>query len=241
MKLPDLSTIIIVNVNKGDGDKKDKRSLVRWCDHRLRKEYGDKAGPRRRPDPLDELILTVLSQNTNDVNRDRAYHKLRERFPGWDGVAAAPARKIEAAIRVGGLAKQKSARIKAMLRLIKEREGRLNLESLCKMQREEALDYLYSIKGVGEKTAACVLLFSCGKPVFPVDTHIHRLSKRLGLVPQKTGAKQAHGIMGELVPDKAVYCFHINMIEHGRKICHPRKPECNKCCLNKKCPSADRI
>jgi len=241
LKLPDRSTIIIIVVNRGEAALKEKKKLIRWCDKRLKKDYGDKVLPRVRKDPLDELVLTVLSQNTNDLNRDRAYAELRARFPRWEDVLCAPVKRIEAAIRVGGLAGQKSARIKAMLGLIKEREGKLELGRICGMPEEDALHYLYSMKGVGEKTAACVLLFSCGKPVFPVDTHILRVSKRLWLVPEKAGAKEAHKIMGEMVPKKAVYRFHLNVIEHGRRTCHPRKPECSACCLNEKCPSAHRI
>lgn len=223
------------------GETKKKRALVRWCNNRLKKEYGQKLPRPDRPDPLEELILTVLSQNTNDKNRDRAFQELKSRFPRWEEVLAAPTSKLEQAIRSGGLARQKSARIKKMLKQIKKREGKLDLGRICKMEREQALEYLYSFKGVGEKTAAIVLLFSCGEPVFPVDTHILRLSTRLGLVPVKASAKKAHEIMGEAVPEELMYCFHLNMIEHGRRICHPRKPECEGCCLSSKCRSANKI
>jgi len=221
--------------------KAEKRALVKWIDQGLAKVYRAPKRPRRRPDPLDELVLTVLSQNTNDINRDRAYNELRRRLPRWENVMDAPASEIEDAIKVGGLAKQKSARLKAMLQTIGEREGKLDLERICKMPRDEALAYLYAFKGVGEKTAAIVLLFCCGEPVFPVDTHIFRLSKRLGLAPKKATAKAAHKIMGELVDDGAMYRLHINLIEHGRAMCHPRKPDCQSCCLKLKCPSATRM
>lgn len=219
----------------------EKRALTRWCDARLKEEHGDKVPPRGRPDPLDVLVLTVLSQNTNDVNRDRAHGELRRRLPTWEDVLAAPASKIEDAIRTGGLARQKSRRIKAMLAGIREREGRLDISRLCREPVGQALEYLYSFKGVGRKTAAIVLLFACGKPVFPVDTHILRLCGRLGLVPEKASADRAHEIMDLLVKDEAKHRFHINMIEHGRKICHPRKPECDNCCLKQKCPAAFMI
>jgi endonuclease III len=221
------------------GDRKKKTAFIRWLDKSLLKEYGDKPVPETRPDPLDELVLTVLSQNTNDVNRDRAYEKLRKKYPSWEKVAKAPAEKIEDEIRVGGLAGQKSRRIKKMLLEIKKREGDFDLSRICEMPRQEALSYLYSFKGVGEKTAAIVLLFCCGVPVFPVDTHIHRLSKRFGLVPVDANAKKAHEIMGDLVPDKIMHRFHINVIEHGRAVCRARKPDCPDCCLIKKCPSAN--
>jgi endonuclease-3 len=215
--------------------------LIGWLAEKLDREYGAKRPPRRRTDPLDELVLTLLSQNTNDVNRDRAYAELRRRFPSWEEVMAAPAGRIEEAIRVGGLSRQKSTRLKAMLLEIKKREGGLDLSRLCGMERDEALDYLYSFKGVGRKTAAIVLLFSCGAPVFPVDTHIHRVSRRLGLVPVKAGADLAHDILDAAVPDDLKFGFHINMIAHGRRVCRPRKPECGTCCLSRRCPSAFRI
>jgi endonuclease-3 len=218
-----------------------KQEFIVWCDRSLAREYGDKARPKRRTPPLAELVLTVLSQNTNDRNRDRAFGELTRRFPSWEDVLAAPAESVEDAIRVGGLARQKSRRIQAMLHEIKRREGRLDLRRICRMSREDALSYLYSFKGVGRKTAAIVLLFSCGKPVFPVDTHIFRLSGRLGLLPEKSNPDKAHDVMDELVPDEIKYRFHINMIEHGRNICGARKPLCEDCCLSKKCPQAFRI
>ncbi len=221
------------------GERNKKLAFIKWLDKRLLKEYGDKPVPAKRPDPLDELVLTVLSQNTNDVNRDRAYKKLRKKYPTWEKVSKAPAKKIEDEIRVGGLAGQKSRRIKNLLLEIKQREGGFDLGRLCEMSRQDGLSYLYSFKGVGEKTAAIVLLFCCGIPVFPVDTHIHRLSKRLGLVPENADAKKTHEIMGGLVPDKIMHRFHINVIEHGRAVCNARKPDCSNCCLIKKCPSAD--
>lgn len=221
-------------------DDTEKRKLANWCDDRLKNEYGDKA-PEGNPDPLDTLILTVLSQNTSDVNRDRAYEALRKDLPFWEDVLRARPAKVEKLIRPGGLAKQKSARIKAMLAEIKKREGKLDLKTVCTMPVEQALEYLYSFKGVGEKTAAVVLLFACGKPVFPVDTHVLRLARRLGLVPETSNANHAHRIMGELVEPPAYYRFHVNLIEHGRRICRARKPQCPGCCLNLKCPSAFRF
>jgi len=175
------------------------------------------------------------------VNRDRAYEKMRKRFPKWKDVMEADVKELEESIRVGGLAGQKSERIKKMLADIVEKEGKLSLDSVCDLSVEEGLEYLKSFKGVGDKTAAIVMLFSCGKPVFPVDTHIHRLSKRLGLVPEKADAEKAHKILGKEVPEDIMYGFHINLIEHGRKICKARKPDCPSCTLNNKCPSAFKV
>ncbi len=235
------SLIITTTLKRHKEDGRKKTARIRWIDGKLLLEYGDKVPPEPRPSPLDELVLTVLSQNTNDVNRDRAYGSLRERFPSWEDVLAAPREEVEEAIRVGGLAATKSANIRKMLADIKKREGALDISRVCGMDTEDALDWLYSFKGVGEKTAAIVLLFCCGKPVFPVDTHILRVSGRLSLIPGGAGAKKAHEIMGEAVPDEMMYRFHINLIEHGRAVCKARKPKCGSCCLNPKCPSAFKV
>ncbi len=213
--------------------------MLRWVDRKLLEASGEKE-PGKRPDPLDVLVKTVLSQNTSDGNRDRAYQGLRGRFPSWERVMTADPRDIEEAIRPGGLGRQKSVRIKRMLQSIKQREGKLDLKRVCKMETQDALEYLYSFKGVAEKTAAVVLLFSCQKPVFPVDTHILRVSKRLGLLPVKADARKAHALMGELVPPEAAYRLHLNFIEHGRKICRP-KPMCGECTLNTRCISAFKV
>lgn len=220
--------------------EQEQGTLIRWLDRELAAAYGDRVRPRRPPDPLDELILTVLSQNTNDVNRDRAYSALRGRLPSWEAVAAAPREEVEELIRTGGLARQKSERIQAMLGIIREREGGLTLRRLCRMPMAEAKEYLRSLKGVGEKTTAIVLLFSCGMPAFPVDTHILRVGKRLGIIPARATADQAHEHLRPRVPAELMYRFHINLIEHGRRVCHPRKPACRGCCLSEKCPGAGR-
>jgi len=221
--------------------KREQGTLIRWLDRKLVAAYGDRVRSRRPGDPLNELVLTVLSQNTNDRNRDRAYLSLRGRLPSWEAVAAAPREQVEELIRTGGLARQKSERIQAMLGIIREREGGLTLRRLCRLPLAEAREYLRSLKGVGEKTAAIVLLFSCGLPAFPVDTHILRVGQRLGIIPARATADQAHAILRPAVPPNLMYRFHINLIEHGRQICHPRKPACSKCCLSKKCPSAGKV
>ncbi|MDP2896719.1 MAG: endonuclease III [bacterium] len=201
----------------------------------LEQEYGI---PRRsrQHDPLESLIVTILSQNTNDINRDKAYLGLRERFPSWQEVLNAPEHEIAQAIRVGGLANIKSKRIKEILASIKHEHGEFDLSFLRDLPPEEAERRLLSYKGVGLKTAKIVLLFTLGRNVFPVDTHIHRLSKRLGFVPEKATREKTHQVMGELVPPEKMYPFHLNLITHGRRVCTARNPRCPACLLNPLCP-----
>lgn len=209
----------------------------------LAREYGRKRAPQAgsRPSALDELVLTVLSQNTNDRNRDRAWRSLRRQFPRWEQVAKARRQDLVAAIRVGGLAEQKAERIQALLRRIRKSEGRYSLARVCRMPAAEARDYLLSFQGVGEKTAACVILFACGQPAFPVDTHILRVSQRLGLLPAKATAQRAHERLGKLVPPAGMYEFHLNLIAHGRGVCRARKPQCPVCCLKERCRYYQRV
>jgi len=202
---------------------------------RLRRAYGDPPPPRRLA-PLDELILTVLSQNTNDVNRDRAYADLRARFATWDEVADAPLPAIAKAIRRGGLAPTKSVRIREMLRELRARGMPLDERTFVRMRSRELWDLLVGLKGVGPKTAAIVLLFSLGRPFFPVDTHVHRLTRRLGLVPENSDAVKAQGLLQEAVPPKDVYDFHVLLIRHGREVCIARRPLCSRCPLATICP-----
>ena len=196
---------------------------------------------RGRKDPLSELIFSILSQNTTDQNRDRAYASLKSRFTRWEEVMAADVKEIEEAIRVGGLAPQKSVRIKEILGEIYNERGRLDLDHLSDMGRDEALDYLTSFKGVGVKTASIVLLFSLGKPAFPVDTHVYRVTKRLGLVDEKASVDAAHKIMEELVSEDKYFPFHILLIRLGREYCKARRPLCEECPLNSLCPSKDEF
>jgi len=202
---------------------------------RLRRAYGDPPPPRRLA-PLDELILTVLSQNTNDVNRDRAYADLRARFATWDEVADAPLPAIAKAIRRGGLAPTKSVRIREMLRELRARGMPLDERTFARMRSRELWDLLVGLKGVGPKTAAIVLLFSLGRPFFPVDTHVHRLTRRLGLVPENSDAVKAQELLQEAVPPKDVYDFHVLLIRHGREVCIARRPLCSRCPLATICP-----
>lgn len=185
--------------------------------------------------PLDELVSTILSQNTNDTNRDRAYQSLRQRFPSWEAVRDAPENEVIAAIRSAGLANQKGPRIQSVLREITQETGELNLDFLGKMDVIEARKWLTRFKGVGPKTAAIVLLFSMGKPAFPVDTHIYRVTGRLGLRPLQMNAEQAHQHLEQLFPPETYYAAHLNLIRLGREICQARQPQCSLCPLTSLC------
>ena len=191
---------------------------------------------KKPKDPLSELVFTILSQNTTDVNRDRAYSNLRSCFPRWIDVMNADAVEIEEAIKIGGLGRQKSLRIKAILEEIQRDRGELKLDYLKEMEDEEIRGKLLSFLGVGLKTASIVMLFSLGRPAFPVDTHIFRVGKRLGLIPENADANAAHEVMGELVPKDKYVSFHINLIRLGREICRSKSPKCKTCPVLKSCP-----
>ena len=212
----------------------DRRKL-RAIRDRLRREYGR---PVLRPHrgPLDELVLTVLSQNTNDRNRDVAYTRLRERFPSWAEVREAPVSEIEDAIRPGGLAPTKAVRIKQILEAV----GEDDLAWMEEAPLEEARDYLCDLPGVGRKTAACVLLFSYGRPEVPVDTHVYRVGTRLGLWPERTSPERAHDEMLRLVDPEDAYEIHVLLIRHGRRTCTARNPACAACPLKRMCPEGRR-
>jgi endonuclease-3 len=186
-------------------------------------------------DPLDGLIRTILSQNTNDRNRDRAYQSLSENYPTWDSVLEAGEKSLSLVIKVGGLASVKARRIIKILESLKKTHGSLSLEFLKEFDSEEAENFLRSFDGVGYKTARCVLLFGLGRAVFPVDTHIFRVTKRLGIIPDKTNLQMAHEILGNEVPVEKRYSFHLNLIEHGRKVCKSRSAYCLECCLREVC------
>lgn len=202
---------------------------------RLRRAYGDPPPPRRLA-PLDELVLTVLSQNTNDTNRDRAYADLRAKYPRWEDVADAPLPAIARAIRRGGLGPTKSVRIRALLRELRARGMPLDERTFAGMRSRELWDLLIGMTGVGPKTAAIVLLFSLGRPYFPVDTHVHRVTRRLGLVPENADAVKAQALLQDAVPPRDMYAFHILLIRHGREVCVARRPLCSSCPLNPLCP-----
>lgn len=189
-------------------------------------------------DPIGGLVLAILSQNTNDRNRDRAFGRLRERYGSWEEVALASPSEVEEAIRPAGLSKVKSERIINCLRTLKGGDG--TLDSLKGMSLEEAEGFLTSIPGIGLKTARCVLLFQLGLPAFPVDTHIMRVSKRLGWIPEKASARKAHEILQNSIPHDLVLDLHINMIRLGRTLCRPRNPRCGQCPLLEECSTGKR-
>jgi endonuclease-3 len=193
--------------------------------------------------PIAELILTVLSQSTNDRNRDVAYLALRERFPTWEDVRDAPVDEIEEAIRPGGISKVKSARINAILRAITETApgSELSLDWLVSQPVPEAQDYLTSLPGVGRKTAACVLLFALGMRDVPVDTHVSRVGTRLGLFRPSAPFEEMHDEMLAITPPGEELEFHLNLLRHGRRTCHARHPDCAGCALQKMCPSAFKV
>jgi len=203
----------------------------------LEQEYGPRKWRTDR-DPIDVLIGTILSQNTSDANSGRAFVSLKASFGSWEAVASAPAEHIAQVIESGGLSQIKAIRIKQVLEQIKKEQGRISLYSLKAMDMAEAEEYLMRLPGVGHKTARCVLLFSLGKPSLPVDTHIFRVAKRLGLIDSRASVEKAHSLLQEQIPHSKVYQFHIHMIEHGRQICHARQPRCNRCILRSICPSS---
>lgn len=199
----------------------------------LKAEYGDH---HWHPyDPVATLVSTILSQNTNDVNRDRAFERLREQFSTWEAVRDAPRKELTDAIRPAGLAPTKAPRIQEALHRITEQRGEIELGFLNEMALEEARAWLLGIPGVGPKTAAIVLLFALGRPAFPVDTHVHRVTRRLGLIPAKTNREKAHKLLEDLIPPEIYYPFHLNLIEHGRAVCHARNPRCDQCILQAQC------
>jgi endonuclease-3 len=190
----------------------------------------------RNPLPaIDELVSTILSQNTNDVNRDKAFEALRARFPTWEAVRDADTDPVIDAIRPAGLGNQKGPRIQQVLREITSERGNLDLSFLNDLPLEEARGWLTKFKGVGPKTAAIVLCFSLGRPAFPVDTHVYRVSGRIGLRPEKMSVEDAHPYMEGLLPPETYYAAHLNIIRLGREICHARKPECEKCPIRALC------
>jgi len=204
---------------------------VRAIRDRLREMYGR---PVAHPHghPIEELVRTVLSQNTNDRNRDVAYGRLRERFPTWEQIRDAPTGEVEDAIRPGGLAFTKAPRIQDILRGLGDDP---NIDWLRDAPRDEAISYLVGLPGVGRKTAACVLIFSFGRPEVPVDTHVHRVGKRLGLISPRASFDRAHDELRSVIDSDDAYELHINLIRHGRLICRPQ-PRCPECALRRMCP-----
>jgi endonuclease-3 len=212
----------------------DLSEKARLVHQRLLAFYGQPLW--RNPQPaIDELVSTILSQNTNDANRDKAFQALRRAYPTWEAVRDAPEEAVIAAIRPAGLANQKGPRIQGVLRAITEERGELDLDFLADMPTEAARAWLLRFHGVGPKTAAIVLQFALEKPAFPVDTHIYRVTGRLGLRAAKMTADQAHDHLGGLLPPDTYYAAHLNIIRLGREICQARRPFCERCPLTDLC------
>jgi endonuclease III len=210
------------------------RARAQQIVRRLEEEYGLPAWDRK--DPVDELISTILSQNTNDRNRDRAFTALRTRFPVWEDALEAPVADIVAAIRPAGLGPQKGPRIRSVLHTIKEARGRIELDFLRASPPEAARAWLTGLPGVGPKTAAIVMLFALDMPAFPVDTHVHRVTGRLGLRPERMSADASHSHLAGLWDADQYAPAHLNLIRLGREVCHARKPDCPHCALHRLCP-----
>lgn len=200
--------------------------------HRLQACYGPVQW-QGASDPLDTLVETILSQNTNDRNRDMAYQALKSKYPSWTSVAEAPEEELVQVIRSAGLNRQKAKRIQHVLRTLVEEQGRFSLDHLHDLSRSEAFEALTRFPGVGKKTAGIVLTFALNKPYFPVDTHIQRITARLGWVQS---GEDPHDVMNALVPQRTIRPFHLHLIRHGRETCKARRPLCAGCAINELCP-----
>ncbi|HCA46786.1 MAG TPA: hypothetical protein DEP45_05325 [Armatimonadetes bacterium] len=214
--------------------KPPRPRTFRRADELLLERYGPV--PDHSEGPLNNLIRTILSQNTTDANSFPAFERLRDHFGGdWERALEAGPEAYVPLIEQAGLAPTKSRRIHAILQQLKEEHGELTLDFVCEMPQDEANEYLLSLKGVGPKTSSIVLLFECGMPFFPVDTHIHRVTRRLGWVPEKATAEQAHEVLTKAIPPELHYRLHLNLVTHGRRTCHPSKPECHECPISRFC------
>jgi endonuclease III len=190
---------------------------------------------RQHLPPVDELIDTILSQNTSDLNRDKGFDQLKARFPTWEAVRDAPLEQVIDMIRPAGLSQTKGPAIQRVLREITDERGGINIDFLADMDTQAGKDWLTHFNGVGPKTAAIVLLFAFNKPAFPVDTHVHRVTQRLGLIGPKVGREQAHIDLEAIIPHDSFYQAHLNLIQHGRTICKAQRPLCERCPLTKLC------
>lgn len=213
---------------------------VHYIVQNLERAYGVPEN-RRASDPLDMLIKIILSQATSDTNSHRTFAALKKRFPTWDEALRARASTIATTIRSGGLSNQKAKVIKDVLRQIKDEHGTLDLSFLHNFDKQMAASYLKQFRGIGPKTIACTLLFACRKEVFPLDTHIFRVLRRVGLIPQKCTDNSAHEIMNRIVPKGKFYSFHVNLIRHGRALCRPRDPLCERCPIVEYCDYGQTI
>jgi len=210
------------------------RKKVTAIVRRLRVTYG-RHSPSPSSDPTDSLVATILSQHTSDRNSHAAFAELKRRYPTWDAVAAAHPEALASVIRAAGLANLKSWRILRTLSTMRERYGSHDLRFLADMPVDEGREVLRSMPGVGPKTAACVLLFACNKPALPVDTHVHRVSRRLGVIGPRDSAEKAHEVLQQLLAPEDVYDLHVDLIAHGRRICRARDPKCPLCPLQALC------
>ena len=218
------------------------RRRLRAIFNRLAKFFGPELAPPRSADPLDELILTVLSQHTSDLNAERAFGDLQVAFPGgWQAVVDASSSAVADSIRHGGLANAKAPRIQAILREIRDREGGFDLTRLRSMDDHDAREYLMTLPGIGPKTAAVVLSFALGRDAIPVDTHVHRVTKRLALIPPTASAERADRLLHDLVPDGLRTPLHVGFIRLGREICKAPRPRCAECPLRDLCPTAPQF
>ena len=220
--------------------KHEPRRKVRRIAAALEKQFGV-PNVRRRRDLIGSFVLTSLSQHTSDLNAGRAFDALKERFPTWEQVAGATPRQIANAIRSAGLANQKAPRIRDFVRWVKKTFGDYDLSPIRKMSTGEVIELLTSVKGIGIKTVSVVLLFSLGRDVFPVDTHVHRICRRLGLVPDKATAEQTYHLMASLVPKGKSMSLHVNLLRLGRTICHARGPKCPVCPIKRLCDYAAEL
>ncbi len=193
----------------------------------------------RRLDPAEEMVFTILSQHTSDTNSERAFHRLMEEFGSLEAVARGEVGRIAEAVSVGGLARVKAPRIKQVLNIVLEKRGNLDLNFLAEMPLPEAKAWLRELPGIGPKSAAVILCFSLGMPAMAVDTHVHRVSKRLGLIGPKVSAEDAHDVLEAMVTPQEVYPFHVALITHGRRVCRAPRPRCGECPLAFGCPSSD--
>ena len=214
------------------------RAKVRRVASALERRFGAPETRRRALDLIDSFVLTMLSQHTSDVNAERAFDVLKSRFPEWEDVADAPPGAIADAIRSAGLANQKGVRIRDFVRWVKSTFGGYDASAIRGMATEEVVRLLTSVKGIGIKTVSVVLLFSLGRDVFPVDTHVHRICRRVGLVPDRATAEQTHHLMAPLIPKGKCMSLHVNFLRLGRTVCHARGPRCPECPLRRVCDHA---
>jgi endonuclease-3 len=208
---------------------------IKYIVQNLERAYGVPENRWAGSDLLDMLVSVVLSQATSDTNSRRTFAELKRRYPTWDAALRAREASIAAAIKSGGLANQKARVIKNLLRQIRDQHGSLDLSFVEGMSNAEAVEYLSRFRGIGPKTVACTLLFACGREVFPLDTHIFRVLRRVGLVPAKCSDARAHEMLNRVVPAGKFYSLHVNLIRHGRKICRPRDPLCERCPIVEYC------